>query len=148
MPPLPQVPCRPCQRAGCGVMLLIFSASYQVREMPPPLVSYSQTNHAWILFLAYCWNLTATISWNNKLSRNIFSHHGIFPEFGVALLAGIIVVMLLLSFALGIRQHRDVRFFVNHDSIFLTFPGIPPLSVPIKLCHKPLNLNPWQLVPS
>lgn len=47
---------------------------------------------------------------------------------------------------------HSIRFTVNHPKIlpfaFLTFPGIVPLGILVRLCHKGLDLNPWQLAPS
>lgn len=75
-----------------------------------------------------------------------------FPELGAAQLAGVVIAEFLLSFALGVEGmgHLD-HFTVNHNIFFFplpTSPGISPLNVTVSLCHKLLDLNPWQYVPS
>lgn len=62
------------RKAGCLVMLLLFSASFLVRGMPVPPISYSCLKHSWMLSLAFCWNLAA----KSIKSVNIFSHHDYF----------------------------------------------------------------------
>ena len=44
-----QEPCSHCQRAGCVVMLLIFSTSCLVREMPLTPLTHTHTDYAGIL---------------------------------------------------------------------------------------------------
>lgn len=40
------------------------------------------------------------------------------------------------------RGQRNIFLFV-----FLVFPGIPPLGIPVRLCHKCLDLNPSSFHP-
>lgn len=65
---------------------------------------------------------------------------------GAAPLSGVVVTVLLLSFVLGVKACSVSFVSVNHHNDLLLalnmFPGIPPLSIPVRLCHKHSNLNP------
>lgn len=75
-----QAPCRHCWRAGCVAMLLIFCASCPnqrtaITTPPHPRpVSYSLTNDAWMLFLAFYWKLACISTssvWVYSLIMNV-----------------------------------------------------------------------------
>lgn len=111
----------------------------QRKAIPP--VSYSHTNHAWLLALAFCWNLAAiSISSVGEYSftMNISSTGGRLTGWGCycALAFHHIRGQVVEAFC-PLHNHDDIFFFT-----LLTFPGILPLSVSIKLCHKHSELNP------
>ena len=60
-----------------------------------------------------------------------------------------VVAVFLLSFILGVRWHGAFHPLHCQSPQLPPLhsphsPRIPPLSVPIRLCYKCLNLNPWQ----
>lgn len=74
-----------------------------------------------------------------------------FPELGAAPLSGIVVAVLLFSFVLGFGLHRAFCLFYCQSQhlalVLLTFPGVPPLSAPTRLCQKCSDFNTHWLTP-
>lgn len=74
-----------------------------------------------------------------------------FPELRAALLSGIVVAVLSFSFVLGVGVRRAFCLFYCQSQhlalVLLTFPGIPPLRVPIRLCQKCSDFNTHWLMP-
>ena len=99
------------------------------------------------------WPLLELSSYINKLSGSIFSYHECFLNWGAVLLAAVVIAVLLFSLVLGVRGHRAFHLFhcqsPQHPPLSSPhFPGIPPLSIPIRLCDKCSDFDLLQLVPS
>lgn len=149
-PPSPLHPTALCKcylMARYVVMFLTLSASCLVRTyhnaISPPR-SDSCTNHTWIFFLTFCWNV-AVISVSSvgvcSFIMNVSWILGCPTDWGCYCCAFSFLCVRgqtawgNSSISLSITARYILPF------ILLPFPGIPLLSIPIRLCSMCLDLN-------
>ena len=121
-----------------------------VREIPPHPIPQSCTNLAWILSLALSWNSAAGSMSSVGVSPFIMNRSrmgGCPAGWGLWLLS------FCLSRTLGVRRQQVLHSFLAvtvmaSSSCSPTSPRIPPVTVPIRLCHKHLDFPPWPFAPS
>ena len=121
------------------MVMFIFSASCSVREMP-----FLGTFPGFLLELG---------SYSSKLTESIFFYHKHFLNWGLSCWLGLLLLCLCFPLYWGLdSMEHFICFAVNQHNIlpftFLTFPGIPPLSVSVRLCHSVWALIQGSLRPS